>query len=650
MSGPPRAYTFPGSRPAGFATAVAGAGLVTLLSLTSVRSAIPAVLYVVVIAAAVAVGGTAAGLLAAAASSLPYTYFFTQPPHAFTLSGAGDVVAIVVFVVAAVAIGQLVAHEQRVSARERLAHGRAKTSAARILRLEALARSLGDARMPEDVVEVMLGEGVVAAEAQAGLIALLCEGGSKLEIVGRRGRVAAGPDASSRFGVEQDAPLAEAVRTGVAVYLTTREEGDRRFPLMASAPSGSSACAALPLVSEGRTVMGGLLLGFREEQVFDGERRALMEGLTAQVAQALERTRLYERELEARRTAERSRSQLERSLAQVELERGKLSRLVERLDEGVIAVSADGTIAFSNASAKALLGGADREQAEVLPDDWLGFSLQAFGAALFDSDVRRDAVVEGRESGARYSLTGLPAAGADTALLVIVDLSEQDRREQAARDFVTNAAHELRTPVTSISLAVEALQAGAKESPLERDDFLAHIEHESARLRRLTGSLLVLARTQSRGERPRQLPISLRDLLDEVVDGLEARPDVELVLTCPRALTIVSNRDLLEHAILNLVTNALRYTERGEVRVDAWQGAGGGATIEIRDTGSGIASEVQSRVFERFYRADSQQPGFGLGLAIARQTVETLGGRITLESTPEVGTITRIELPPGEAT
>jgi Signal transduction histidine kinase len=109
-------------------------------------------------------------------------------------------------------------------------------------------------------------------------------------------------------------------------------------------------------------------------------------------------------------------------------------------------------------------------------------------------------------------------------LIVLDDLTEQGRRELAEREFVANAAHELRTPLTTIIGAVEVLQAGAKDDPLERDRFLAHIERESARLARLARALLTLARAHAGQERPRSEPIALRPLLQEVADDLRPRP------------------------------------------------------------------------------------------------------------------------------
>jgi signal transduction histidine kinase len=140
-----------------------------------------------------------------------------------------------------------------------------------------------------------------------------------------------------------------------------------------------------------------------------------------------------------------------------------------------------------------------------LPEVWLGFPLRRFAAGLFESGER---VVEARFVGRGveqvFEVTGIPAAGSEAALLVLTDVSERERRLRAEREFVENAAHELRTPLAAITSAIERLQAGAREVPERRDRFLGHIQHESNRLNRLASSLLVLARAQTRGEEPRR--------------------------------------------------------------------------------------------------------------------------------------------------
>jgi two-component system phosphate regulon sensor histidine kinase PhoR len=226
---------------------------------------------------------------------------------------------------------------------------------------------------------------------------------------------------------------------------------------------------------------------------------------------------------------------------------------------------------------------------------------------------------------------------------VLDDLTEQERRELAEREFVSNAAHELRTPLTTIIGAVEVLQAGAKENPLERDRFLAHIEREAARLARLAYALLALARAHAGEERPRLEPTPLEPLLREVAADLRPYDGVAVDIECKPDLSAHANRDLLEQALRNLGENAAKHTPSGRVVLRAYS-AGRHVRIEVEDTGVGMSSETQRHVFDRFYRGHRDPEGFGLGLAIVRQAVRSLDGRIELDSAPGEGTRVRIVL------
>src|SRR6185312_2950662 len=291
--------------------------------------------------------------------------------------------------------------------------------------------------------------------------------------------------------------------------------------------------------------------------------------------------------------------------------------------------------------------GASLEQGERVPDRWEGFPLQSFVADLLTSDRSVEAQVVSGDGERVFDVTGIPAARSDAVLLVMTDISERERRWRAEREFVDNAAHELRTPLAAITSAIERLQAGARDVPEKRDRFLGHIQHESARLNRLASSLLVLARAQTREEHPRRERIRLRALLEDVSLGVELHPGVELELDCPPEIVAWTNRELLEHALINLASNAARHTDRGRIRLGARIDGGETLTIEFEDTGAGIAPAEIDRLFDRFYRGPTEErrSGFGLGLPISKEAVEALGGRIEVESQLGVGTTVRIILP-----
>jgi signal transduction histidine kinase/HAMP domain-containing protein len=342
---------------------------------------------------------------------------------------------------------------------------------------------------------------------------------------------------------------------------------------------------------------------------------------------------------------DRMRRQLRRSFRRLEAERDRLRLLLERLQEGVLTIDQDLVVHFANTEARRILGGRLREGDE-LPEPWQGFGLRDFAHGLFDerASVRQVHVTPDEQHA--YGVVGIPSQpDTDWALLVVDDLTEQERRELAEREFVSNAAHELRTPLTTIIGAVEVLQAGAKEDPAERDRFLGHIERESGRLARLARAMLTLARAHSGQEPPRLEAVELAPLLRDVAAGLQPHDGVAVDVEVADGLAVEANRDLLEQALRNLGENAAKHTARGSVVLRAY-GVGSTVTVEVEDSGPGISPEVQRHVFDRFYRGERDADGFGLGLAIVRESVRTLGARIELDSSPGQGTVFRILLAP----
>jgi two-component system, OmpR family, sensor histidine kinase VicK len=344
-------------------------------------------------------------------------------------------------------------------------------------------------------------------------------------------------------------------------------------------------------------------------------------------------------------TIDRMRGRLRESFGRVEAERDRLQRLLGRLHDGVIAVDSNMRIEFSNAAARRLLR-VPVDEGEELPDAWGQPVLKVLATRLFEPGARAVQETFQTEDGRAYSIAGIPPRGrSKNVILVVTDVSVRERRERAEREFVTNAAHELRTPLATITGAVQVLQSGAKDDPAERDRFLDHIEREAARLGRLTNSLLVLARAQTREEAPNLAPVELQPLLEAIVEDVQPPDDVAVTVSCPEGLEVLAERDLVEQAVSNLTANALQNTQRGRVEIAARQLPGGSVALEVTDTGNGIAPERQDRIFDRFYRPDGRDPRrFGLGLAIVRQAVAALGGRIELESAVGTGTTVRITL------
>jgi signal transduction histidine kinase/HAMP domain-containing protein len=344
-------------------------------------------------------------------------------------------------------------------------------------------------------------------------------------------------------------------------------------------------------------------------------------------------------------TIDRMRTRLRDSFSRLESERSRLEGLVERLDEGVIVVDPGLNVVFANGRARRLLEH-PLQSGQPLPEPLrrIAERLGASGTAISETQIDVD-------GGRVYAIAGLPAQfQSENAIIVVRDISDRERRERAQREFVANAAHQLRSPLTTITGAVEILQAGAKESPEQRDRFLEHIERESERLVRLTRALLVLARAQTREESPRVERVSARALLESVAAAVPMRDGVTLTIDCDDDLELATEPNLVEQSLINLAVNAANNTSKGAIVLTARQ-VDGGVAIEVADSGAGMPRNVRERVFERFYRGNGRDAeGFGLGLAIVRESVRVLGGEIEVDSAPGAGTRVRVTLSSGEST
>jgi PAS domain S-box-containing protein len=510
---------------------------------------------------------------------------------------------------------------------ERQARTAAERAVERTSHLQFLAAELAEALTPAQVAEVAVTQGTASISADAGALQLLVDDGKTLEVVSEHG-----PDRSLVDGAWRRVPTtARLPSTDALIRLTpVFVESEADIQGYAGDVRGhpglrARAGAHIPLIVSGRP-LGVLYLGFKRPRKFSNAQRSFVLALGRQCAQALARAQLYAAESEGR---------------------SGLSRLVERLHEGVVSVDRDGRVEFANSRARTMVGPASLEQGRRVPDHWEGFPLRSFAADLLTSDRSVEAQVVSEDGERVFDVTGIPAARSDAVLLVITDVSERERRWRAEREFVDNAAHELRTPLAAITSAIERLQGGARDVPERRDRFLGHIQHESARLNRLASSLLVLARAQTREEDPRREEIHLRALLEDVSLGLELHRGVELELDCLPGTVAWTNRELLEHALVNLAANAARHTDRGRIRFGVRRDGEDTLTIEVEDTGAGIAPAEIDRLFDRFYRGPTEErrSGFGLGLPIAKEAVEALGGRIEIDSELGSGTTARIVLP-----
>jgi two-component system sensor histidine kinase VicK len=343
-------------------------------------------------------------------------------------------------------------------------------------------------------------------------------------------------------------------------------------------------------------------------------------------------------------TIDRMRERLRVSFEQLATERDRLGRLLEQLEEAVIAVDENLVVEFANSRARALLG-PGLEPGKALPDPWPMLSLREEMRSLFsDGAVTRTERVSPDATSTFVVVLLPPSTPSGTGVVVVSDVTEQERRERAEREFVTNAAHELRTPIAAIASAVEVLQQGAKDRPSDLDRFLGVVERQTDRLTRLARALLTLARAQTRAEPIQLEPVRLAPLVREVAEAeTEARIDVDI----PRDdIEALAHRDLLHQALSNLTTNALKHAGSDGLTVRVAAFGPSEVRIDVVDAGHGMTRLEAYRALDRFYRgSESNGEGFGLGLPIAREIITAMGGTLSIESSPGQGTTASVSLP-----
>lgn len=237
------------------------------------------------------------------------------------------------------------------------------------------------------------------------------------------------------------------------------------------------------------------------------------------------------------------------------------------------------------------------------------------------------------------------------AIVVFNDVTRERNMERERRELVASVSHELRTPVTAIRGFLETLRDGALEQPREAFRFVEIALRQSERLQALIDDLLRLARIERESERAEIMLTMqpLRPILSAAIDvcrGMPGGQEIEIELDCPTELAAPVDAELLEQALGNLLSNAIRYGA-GPIRVSG-VAADSKAELSVNDRGPGIAPEHRERVFERFYVVDKgrsrRHGGTGLGLAIVKHIARAHGGDVIMTSDAQ-GTTFTIRIP-----
>jgi signal transduction histidine kinase len=219
------------------------------------------------------------------------------------------------------------------------------------------------------------------------------------------------------------------------------------------------------------------------------------------------------------------------------------------------------------------------------------------------------------------------------------------------RQFISDASHELKTPLTVINANAQLIRRWGDRDPEVKAESLAAIVDESSRLAEMVSGMLTLAKADSGDQIPKE-PLALGGIVADVIaHAYERAAQKGLTLraqTPPEAVIVLGDAPLIRQLISNLVDNALKFTEAGEVVV-AVERLPAVARITVRDTGVGIEAEVAERLFDRFFRADASHSrtidGTGLGLAIVRSIARVHGGVVSARGLPEGGSLFIVDLP-----
>ena len=355
-------------------------------------------------------------------------------------------------------------------------------------------------------------------------------------------------------------------------------------------------------------------------------------------------------------------AQLAERIEQAVRQRMEIAAILSSMDEGVVALDAEERILRVNRAAADFFGGKP-------PDDYEGRTIQEvvrnnellrLVARAYASDSRAEtdiALFDPEERILYARCTPLRNAQDQPIglLLVLGDVTHLRRLENMRRDFAANVSHEIKTPLTAIKGFVETLYHGQVDNPDETRRFLGIIERHVQRLATLIEDLMKLSRIERDAE-TREMPMQTEEIAPVVAGAVDlcqeaaAARRISIDYTPPaQPLRGRIAAPLLEQAIVNLIDNAVKYSEPdAKVAVEVAM-AGEDCRIAVTDHGPGIPRQHLARLFERFYRVDKARSrklgGTGLGLAIVKHIAQAHGGQVAVESTPGRGSTFTLTLP-----
>jgi len=358
-------------------------------------------------------------------------------------------------------------------------------------------------------------------------------------------------------------------------------------------------------------------------------------------------------------------NQLRDKIEEISKEKDYLQTILKGVMEGVLVVDGRGRILMVNDALRNLLSlssdVADKMPLEVIRNAELEGAIRK---ALRDGesialelnlDKSGGKIVEVNVVGISPSSKGMDKDGEGIrgAIAVFHDITRLKGLEKIRQDFVANVSHELRTPLTTIKGYVETLLEGALKEEVA-SQFVQVIKRHTDRLTKIVEDLLMLSKIESKEFQLKMEVISLRDLIDDVIDFVKEPAEKKKISisqsAIPPSLAVEADRNYLEQISINLLDNAIKYTpEGGRITISVIEKDQREVLVSVQDTGIGIPKEDLPRIFERFYRVDKGRSqelgGTGLGLSIVKHLVQAHGGKVWVDSQPGKGSTFYFTLP-----
>ena len=349
----------------------------------------------------------------------------------------------------------------------------------------------------------------------------------------------------------------------------------------------------------------------------------------------------------------------------IEAEKHHVEAVIHAISDGVIVTDAFGDLVLANEAAETIFGfrfdaAVRKPVEEVIRDEtFLGLIGEMRGVALHEPHrtVEWTQPIEGGTRAFRVLFNAVVQDKRHDRLSGIVavlhDVTKEKEIARMKSDFVSNVSHELKAPLASIKAYVEMLLDGEVPDEAASREFLQTIAHEADRLNRMIENILSLSRLESGLVPVNKTDLAMTEILREVVDVMApqaaqkgVRLDADLA---PIFFRVRADHDMLYQAVLNVVSNAVKYTpEGGRVQISTYL-EDGSVVVDVSDSGFGIPEDELGRIFEKFYRSrvsDKATAGTGLGLSLVKHVVETVhGGRVTVQSEVGKGTVFRVYLP-----